>query len=129
MDVFYDQNACKELLQHFSFNIIEASSAGTGAILSGSDSTDIFRFDQISHEVSIFRDFYDAEDAIDLSGMIQDSDIVQEAIDEFVIQTQGESGLEIWVDADGAGEQAMAKQIAVIEGQTAELDFTSLVLE
>mgnify|MGYP006445019333 CR=1 FL=1 len=100
-----------------------------GETLAATDQADIFRFDNIDQDTSTIQNFDASEDALDISGMIEGFDPVQDAIDDYVIQTQSEQGLEISVDADGAGGKAISQQIVVLQGQDQQLDLSNILVE
>jgi len=108
---------------------IHTAELGAADSLSGAaGENDIFRFEDIDHQPDTITTFEQGEDSLDLSGLIEGFDPVQDSLDEFVIQTQSEQGLEIAIDADGAAGPQEARELVTIEGLTSDLAEGELAL-
>jgi T1SS-143 domain-containing protein len=94
-------------------------------VLYGSGGDDVFLFNAVDGSVDTIKDF-DAGDVLDISGIVQGSNAVQDSINDFVFGTEVNGNTVISVDATGTGDYAHATVIAVLEGATG-LDLNQIV--
>ena len=86
--------------------------------LTGGSGDDIFVFENITDGVDTITDFTQGEDVLDISGLLQGYDALQDSIDDFVFATESGGNTTISVDVDGAAGPATAVEIAVLEAVT-----------
>ncbi|MGB4058507.1 MAG: type I secretion C-terminal target domain-containing protein, partial [Alphaproteobacteria bacterium] len=124
------------------FNVIEGNNLDVGAFLEGTQGKDIifgtenndiivgnsgndvfygqggddtFLFQSFDGSVDVIKDF-DLGDALDVSGLLQGYDAVQDSINDFVFKTESAGNTTVYVNADGVGGLAGATAIATLEG-------------
>ncbi|MCI5061175.1 MAG: type I secretion C-terminal target domain-containing protein, partial [Alphaproteobacteria bacterium] len=88
------------------------------AVLTGTSEADNFIFDAIAESAATIRDFDVAEDTIDLSALIEGSDDVTNAINDFVQLHEEDGSTVISVDVDGANGPAEAVEVARLKDVT-----------
>jgi T1SS-143 domain-containing protein len=94
-------------------------------VLFGGEGEDIFVFGSFDGSVDTIADF-EVGDILDVSGLVQGFDPVQDSINEFVFGTEVDGNTVISVDATGSGDAAHATVIAVLEGSTG-LDLQQII--
>ncbi len=96
-------------------------------VLSGGSGADTFVQDAANQGINIIKDFsIDEADVLDLSGLIQNYDPTQKAIDDFVFSRDVDGGSILSVDVSGSGDASNAVDIVALEGMT-NLDLQSLL--
>lgn len=96
-------------------------------ILSGGTGADTFMIEAINHGIDVIRDFgADEGDVLDLSGVIQNYDPTQQAIDSFIFARDVDGGTVLSVDVSGSGNAANAVDLVALEGMH-NLDVQALV--
>ena len=87
-------------------------------VLFGNGGADVFLFDAITQGVDTIKDFAAGDDVLDLSGLLQGYDAVQDSINDFVFASEANDNTTISVDVDGAAGPATAVDLVVLEGAT-----------
>ena len=91
---------------------------GAGSdILYGGTGDDVFLFEDINEGVDLVKDF-EAGDLLDISGLLNSYDAVQDSINDFVFATESGGNTTISVDANGSGNAGHATNLVVLEGVT-----------
>ena len=86
-------------------------------ILSGGSGADVFVQNAIGQGVDIIRDFgIDEADVLDLSGLIQNYDPTQQAINDFIFTREVDGGTILSVDVSGSGDVSNAVDLVALEG-------------
>jgi Ca2+-binding RTX toxin-like protein len=86
-------------------------------ILYGGTGADALIFDSIANGLDIIRDFDAREgDILDLSGIIQNYDSTQKAIDDFIFFKNVEGGSILAVDTSGSGDISNAFDLIALQG-------------
>jgi T1SS-143 domain-containing protein len=83
-------------------------------ILIGGAGDDIFVL-QADGGLDVVKDF-DAGDVLDVSGLIDGYDALQDSINDFVFSTEANGNTTVYVDASGSGDIANATVVATLEG-------------
>ena len=87
--------------------------------LYGGEGADTFLYESINEGVDTIADFDASEgDVVDVSGLLQGYNALQDSIDSFVFTTESGGNTTISVDPAGSGNAANATQIAVLESVT-----------
>jgi len=86
-------------------------------ILSGGSGADTFVMEAVKQGIDVIRDFDANEgDVLDISGLLQNYDPVQQAIDDFVFTRDEGGGTVLSVDITGSGDASKAVDIVALEG-------------
>jgi T1SS-143 domain-containing protein len=87
-------------------------------VLYGGTGEDVFMYNAGDNGVDVIKDFTVGEDVLDISGMLQGYDALQDSINDFVFATEVGGNTVLSVDVDGAAGPATAVEIAVFEALT-----------
>jgi hypothetical protein len=88
-------------------------------VLYGDTGADQFIFDNIGQGVDVIKDFSaDEGDVLDLSGVIQNYDPEQDAIDDFIFSREESGGTILSVDVSGSGDVQNAVDFVALDGVT-----------
>jgi Ca2+-binding RTX toxin-like protein len=124
-DTLYGNNG-DDVLYGLSGN--DTLSGGSGNdTLTGGDGADTFLFGAVSEGVDVIRDFdADEGDVLDLSGVIQNYNPLQNAIDDFIFSREVDGGTILSIDVSGSGDSQNAIDFVALEGVT-NIDINELV--
>ncbi len=86
-------------------------------ILTGGSGADTFVMEAVKQGVDVIRDFSAEEgDVLDLAGLLQNYDPLQQAIDDFVFTRDVDGGTVLAVDVTGSGDASQAVDLVALEG-------------
>jgi len=95
--------------------------------LYGGAGADIFLFESTEGGMDTIADFNAADgDVLDISGLLQNYDPVQDSINDFVFATEVDGNTVISVDADGSANGVNAVEIAILDGVTGYVDLEQI---
>jgi T1SS-143 domain-containing protein len=87
-------------------------------VLYGGSGADVFMYNAGDNGVDVIKDFTVGEDVLDISGMLQGYDALQDSINDFVFTTEVGGNTILSIDVDGADGPATAVEVAVFEALT-----------
>src|SRR5690606_1558900 len=93
-------------------------------IITGGIGNDIFVL-ETNGGLDTITDF-EIGDVLDISGLLQGADALQDSINDFVFKTENAGNTTVLVDTTGSGDVANATAVAVLQGTTG-LDLDQII--